>query len=238
MLAEHYGVVVVTSWYSRSSSPAVTGCTREHVTIEWLATFFSRLAHWTSQQCGRAHTFALACVAIVVWAATGPLFNFSDTWQLVINTGTTIVTFLMVFLIQNTQNRDAAAVQMKLNELIRTNQNARNSLLTLEDLTEDQLRQIKATFAALAVGGTGLPGEIREVRKDLAQAGQDLEEAETKLARAQVQTVAFLVESDPAECEAISSSESHASGKLEHGSMKTPVRQPSGTETSSTSGLA
>jgi ribosomal protein L29 len=75
---------------------------------------------------------------------------------------------------------------------VQLHQNARNSLLTLEDLTEDQLRQIKATFAALAVGGTGLPGEIREVRKDLAQAGQDLEEAETKLARAEVQTVALL----------------------------------------------
>jgi low affinity Fe/Cu permease len=160
--------------------------------MKWLATFFSRLAQWTSQQCGRAHTFALACVTIVVWAATGPMFHFSDTWQLVINTGTTIVTFLMVFLIQNTQNRDAAAVQMKLNELIRTNQNARNSLLTLEDLTEDQLRQLKATFAAIAVDRKGLSGELREARGDLAQAGEEIEQAETKLARAEIQTAALL----------------------------------------------
>lgn len=111
---------------------------------------FSRGAQWTAAQCGRAHTFMLACVVVLVWALTGPLFKFSDTWQLVINTGTTIVTFLMVFLLQNTQNRDTAAVQLKLDELIRANENARNAMLTLEDLTEEQLKRLKATFSKLA----------------------------------------------------------------------------------------
>ncbi|MBN8898973.1 MAG: low affinity iron permease family protein, partial [Rhodospirillales bacterium] len=80
---------------------------------------FSKAAHWTATQCGRAPTFMTAVAVIVVWAATGPMFHYSDTWQLIINTGTTIVTFLMVFLIQNTQNRDTAAIQLKLDELIR-----------------------------------------------------------------------------------------------------------------------
>jgi low affinity Fe/Cu permease len=97
---------------------------------------FSRLAHWASAQCGRAHSFVLACAAVVVWGLTGPMFHWSDTWQLVINTGTTIVTFLMVFLIQNTQNREGAAIQLKLDELIRSNRSARNSMLNIEDLTE------------------------------------------------------------------------------------------------------
>src|SRR5262249_28647516 len=79
--------------------------------------WFSHCAGWTASASGRPHTFALACLVIIVWAVTGPLFGFSDTWQLVINTGTTIVTFLMVFLIQNTQNRDSRAVQLKLDEL-------------------------------------------------------------------------------------------------------------------------
>jgi low affinity Fe/Cu permease len=110
---------------------------------------FSRAAHWTAAQCGRAHTFIIALLVVVVWAVTGPLFNYSDTWQLVINTGTTIVTFLMVFLIQNTQNRDTAAIQLKLDELIRVSERARNKMLQLEDLTEDELRTLKKTFSVL-----------------------------------------------------------------------------------------
>jgi low affinity Fe/Cu permease len=112
--------------------------------------WFAQLAKWTAKQCGRSYTFGLAGGLIVVWAATGPLFHFSDTWQLVINTGTTIVTFLMVFLIQNTQNRDAQAVQLKLDELIRVNRMARNDMIDLEDLSEVELEQIRQKFAALA----------------------------------------------------------------------------------------
>ncbi len=103
-----------------------------------------------SHQAGRTHTFALAVLLIVVWACLGPLAGWSDTWQLVINTGTTIITFLMVFLIQNTQNRDTAAIQLKLDELIRINARARNRLMTLEDLTEDELETIKKSFTKLA----------------------------------------------------------------------------------------
>jgi low affinity Fe/Cu permease len=96
----------------------------------------------TSQAAGRASTFMLAAGVIVVWAISGPLFQFSDTWQLVINTGTTIVTFLMVFLIQNSQNRDSAAIQVKLDELIRVS-SARNSLVGIEHLTDEELEEIR-----------------------------------------------------------------------------------------------
>jgi len=92
----------------------------------------------------------LAALAIVAWAATGPLFNYSDTWQLVINTGTTIVTFLMVFIIQNTQNRDGSAIQAKLDELIRSNRMAQNSFIGIEHLTEDEIEEYKKSCAALA----------------------------------------------------------------------------------------
>ena len=109
---------------------------------------FNTAAQWTSRQCGRASTFALACLMIVAWAVTGPVFQFSDTWQLVINTGTTIVTFLMVFLIQNTQNRDSAALHLKLDELIRVSESARNKLLDLEGLTEAELDHLKGSFPA------------------------------------------------------------------------------------------
>ena len=109
---------------------------------------FSRVAQWTAQQCGRAHTFIAAIVIIIAWAVCGPAFHYSDTWQLIINTGTTIITFLMVFLIQNTQNRDTTAIQLKLDELIRANENARNRMLALEDLTENQLKRLKESFAS------------------------------------------------------------------------------------------
>ena len=111
---------------------------------------FSRLAHWASSQCGKAHSFVLACAVVVVWGLTGPIFHWSDTWQLVINTGTTIVTFLMVFLIQNTQNREGAAIQLKLDELIRSNRTARNSMLNIEDLTEEELELLKHRFEKLS----------------------------------------------------------------------------------------
>jgi low affinity Fe/Cu permease len=112
--------------------------------------WFSHFASWTATASGRPHTFALACLIIVVWAVTGPLFAFSDTWQLVINTGTTIVTFLMVFLIQNTQNRDSRAMQLKLDELIRATEGAHNAVLDLEELAELDLDRIRKLYSALA----------------------------------------------------------------------------------------
>jgi low affinity Fe/Cu permease len=111
---------------------------------------FNKLAHWTALQAGRASTFALALTVLVIWGVSGPIFQWSDTWQLIINTGTTIVTFLMVFLIQNTQNRDTEALQLKLDELIRANDSARNRLLQLEELTEEEMEHIKKTFLQLA----------------------------------------------------------------------------------------
>src|SRR6201994_4484211 len=113
------------------------------------ADWFGRLAVATARVSGRPATFLLAVATVLVWALTGPLFGYSDTWQLVINTGTTIVTFLMVFLIQNTQNRDALAIHLKLDELIRAVVGARNQLLDLEDLKDDELERLKREFAAL-----------------------------------------------------------------------------------------
>ena len=111
---------------------------------------FTRFAKWTARATGRPTTFALAAAVIVVWAVTGPLFKFSDTWQLVINTGTTIVTFLMVFLIQNTQNRDTEALQVKLDELIRVTKGAHLVLLDLEELDDEQLDKIYEVYEKLA----------------------------------------------------------------------------------------
>jgi low affinity Fe/Cu permease len=111
---------------------------------------FTRFAKKTSTYTGRPATFIIAVLVIVVWAATGPLFDYSDTWQLVINTGTTIITFLMVFLIQNTQNRDTEALQIKLDELIRAVETANNSLLDLEEMDDKELDRIRETYAVLA----------------------------------------------------------------------------------------
>ena len=115
-----------------------------------LSNGFDKLAHWTARHAGRPTTFALALAIIVVWGVTGPIFQWSDTWQLIINTGTTIVTFLMVFLIQNTQNRDTEALQLKLDELIRVNEKARNRMLRVEELTEEEMDKVKKTFTQLA----------------------------------------------------------------------------------------
>jgi low affinity Fe/Cu permease len=111
---------------------------------------YSQFAKAASRFCGRPRVFSLAVALIVVWLVTGPLFGFSDTWQLVINTGTTIVTFLMVFLIQNTQNRDTEAIQVKLDELIRVTQGAHTALLDLEELEEDELDAFRKKYEALA----------------------------------------------------------------------------------------
>ena len=111
---------------------------------------FTRFAKWTSRATGHPATFATAVLIILGWAVTGPIFGFSDTWQLVINTGTTIITFLMVFLIQNTQNRDSAAMQLKLDELIRAINGAHNGLLDLEELSDEELDKIKSRYEELA----------------------------------------------------------------------------------------
>jgi low affinity Fe/Cu permease len=112
--------------------------------------WFTRVAKATSRGAGRPATFIVAISVIVAWLVTGPLFRFGDSWQLVINTATTIVTFLMVFLIQNTQNRDAEAVQVKLDELLRATAGAHNALLDLEELEELELDRIRAGYARLA----------------------------------------------------------------------------------------
>lgn len=110
---------------------------------------FRKFAHTTSAAVGSPWAFILAVTTIVVWAITGPIFGFSDTWQLVINTGTTIVTFLMVFLIQNTQNRDAKAIHLKLDELLSGLEGPRTSLVDLEDLTDEELEKLQQEFQQL-----------------------------------------------------------------------------------------
>ncbi len=125
--------------------------------------FFNRSAKATARAAGHPTGFILALLVIIVWAATGRIFNFSDTWQLVINTGTTIVTFLMVFLIQNTQNRDSEAMQLKLDELIRAVEGAHNVLLDVEELSEVDLDRIKNRYEKLA----------RQAREDLKRGLQD-----------------------------------------------------------------
>jgi low affinity Fe/Cu permease len=124
---------------------------------------FTRFAKWTASATGHPSTFVFAVLVIVTWGTTGPIFGFSDTWQLVINTGTTIVTFLMVFLIQNTQNRDSEAIQVKLDELIRVMEGAHNSLLNLEELDEKELDLIRVNYLKLA----------EEARKALQQGKVD-----------------------------------------------------------------
>jgi low affinity Fe/Cu permease len=112
--------------------------------------WFTRFAKSTARLSGRPATFMLAVAVIVAWAVTGPIFHFSDTWQLVINTSTTIVTFLMVFLIQNTQNRDSEAMQIKLDELIRAIEGAQNALLDLEELEDAELDRLRQNYEEMA----------------------------------------------------------------------------------------
>jgi low affinity Fe/Cu permease len=112
--------------------------------------WFLRLAKRAAHATGRPTAFVIAVAMLIAWAVSGPVFSFSDTWQLVVNTGTTIVTFLMVFLIQNTQNRDTAAIHIKLDELIRVNREARNALLNLDELSDEELDEIRAEYGALA----------------------------------------------------------------------------------------
>jgi low affinity Fe/Cu permease len=125
--------------------------------------WFTRFAKMTARKTGQPIAFVIAVSTIVVWIITGPIFKFSDTWQLVINTGTTIVTFLMVFLIQNTQNRDSLALQVKLDELIRVIEGAHNALLDLEELDEVELGKIRINYEKLA----------KQAREDLMRGESD-----------------------------------------------------------------
>jgi low affinity Fe/Cu permease len=124
---------------------------------------FKVFAKWTARITGKPIAFVLALMVIIVWAISGPIFGYSDTWQLVINTGTTVVTFLMVFLIQNTQNRDTGAMQAKLDELIRAIEGAHNALLDLEELDESEIEQIRSDYEDLA----------EEARQSLKTGGRD-----------------------------------------------------------------
>jgi low affinity Fe/Cu permease len=129
---------------------------------------YSRFAKAASRWCGRPRTFTLSVVVIALWLITGPIFGFSDTWQLMINTATTIITFLMVFLIQHTQNRDTEAIQVKLDELIRATQGAHNALLDLEELEEDRLDAFRERYLALAAAA----------RRDLVNGQRDTDTPE------------------------------------------------------------
>jgi low affinity Fe/Cu permease len=111
--------------------------------------FFHKVATHVSYVVGTAWSFLIAIIVIIVWLVTGPLFNFSDTWQLIINTGTTIVTFLMVFLIQNTQNRDAKAIHLKLDELLRAHKGARTGLVNIEEISDEKLEELHNQFREL-----------------------------------------------------------------------------------------
>jgi low affinity Fe/Cu permease len=128
-----------------------------------ISSAFTRVAKGTSRLAGRPGTFAIVVLLVLAWAVSGPIFDYSDSWQLTINTLTTIVTFLMVFLIQATQNRDAEAIQIKLDELLRAQQGAHNALLDLEEMEEDELVKVRASYLKLA----------EEARKRIEQGEQD-----------------------------------------------------------------
>ena len=129
---------------------------------------FTRLTEWAARAAGRPTASVLAFATVLVWAATGPLFHYSDTWQLVINTGTTVVTFLMVFLIQSSQNRDTAALQIKLDEIIRSIDKADNSLINLEQLEEADLERLRTHYTGLAEAA-GQASERQRGRKAAEQ---------------------------------------------------------------------
>ena len=133
--------------------------------LSWFANF----AHATSKWAGKPITFLICVALVVVWAATGPFFHYSDTWQLVINTSTTIVTFLMVFLIQNSQNRDSAAIQVKLDELIRVSV-AHNSFVGIEHLTDDELEDIRTRCEQRALAEKAGDATVREADRKADQA--------------------------------------------------------------------
>jgi len=148
------------------------------------ATWYSRVAKTTAHYSGRPWVFAMAAGLIVVWLVSGPLFGFSDTWQLVINTGTTIITFLMVFLIQNTQNRDAKAIHLKLDELIKGVKGARTGFVNLEELSDKELERLQQEFAKLQkkVNHKDRPSAQLSKYKDVVEAAEDAKDAEEGVA--------------------------------------------------------
>jgi len=113
--------------------------------------FFEKFANWATNATGSSTAFILAATTIVIWAGTGPVFKYSETWQLIINTGTTIITFLMVFLIQKTQNKDSKAIHLKLNEIIAAHQGASNRMVNIEDITETELDQLHKFYVRIAI---------------------------------------------------------------------------------------
>ncbi len=130
---------------------------------------FERFSTWATNAAGSTGAFGLAAGIVLIWAVSGPIFNYSETWQLVINTGTTIITFLMVFLIQKSQNKDSLAVQLKLNELLASQETASNRLVDVEDLSEDEIRLLQKFYVKLA----------NEVKREAnLQASHSIEEAE------------------------------------------------------------
>src|SRR5437588_4297829 len=154
----------------------------------------TRFAKWTAGRAGRPVAFVAAVGILALWGLSGPLFGFSDTWQLVINTGTTIITFLMVFLIQSTQNRDSEAIQVKLDELIRLSKGGHNALLDLEELEEAELDSIRAEYCKIAEDAranlrrgqrdTGVPEvrhEIESVKRDVQQEKRELAELKKRI---------------------------------------------------------
>lgn len=138
--------------------------TRSRIRITKPSSGFDKFARRSARATGEPIAFGIAAIVIVAWAVTGPIFHFNDTWQLVINTATTIATFLMVFLIQNTQNRDSEALQLKLDELIRATKSAHNALLQIEELSEAELDELKARYEELA----------KEARADVRSGKSDL----------------------------------------------------------------
>jgi low affinity Fe/Cu permease len=148
---------------------------------EWLEQFSRRVTAWS----GSSWAFALAMLVIIVWAVTGPIFHYSDTWQLVINTGTTVVTFLMVFLIQRAQNKDALAIQLKLNELLASQQGASNRLINLEDWSEEDIVALHRRFEELEerlenAADACEPHSVAEAKEVVEEAEQALKDARTR----------------------------------------------------------
>jgi low affinity Fe/Cu permease len=139
---------------------------------------FRKFAATASHAVGSPWAFILAVMIVIVWATSGPLFNYSDTWQLVINTGTTIITFLMVFLIQNTQNRDAKAIHLKLDEIIKATKGARNSMIDLDNLSDEQLKQLEESYKRICADDDD--ADIGDVGQEILRHARERENAKKK----------------------------------------------------------